>query len=95
MTTGIVIMNSTPTETFHKWCDKKEFKRARIDHAYDKFDNDYILLKDYRSATGRQFDKIIIVSDQLFDIYLHLSKESLEAFGKQNVLIILPERYIL
>ena len=95
MTTGIVIMNSTPTETFHKWCNKRNFKRTHIDHAYDNMDNDYILIKDYRSATGRRFDKILIISDELFHIYSHLSKPSWEAFGKQDSVLILSERYII
>ena len=95
MITGIAIMNNKPTETFHIWCRKKEFERIRIDHAHDKFNNEYILLKDYRSATGRRFDKLIIIDDSLFNICSHLSKMSWEAFNKQDSVIIIPERYLI
>lgn len=96
MTTGIVIMNTTPLHTFKQYCRKNrlEYSHARKDIAEDELGNDYILVSTYRSIPGRRFDRIIIISNELNDLTMHLSKYSWEAFSKQNSVLILSERCV-
>lgn len=92
MITGIVIINSHPQRTFETFCKKHNFDYWRPSIAKDEADNRYILLSTYHSACGCQFDKIIIFSDFMYDVFSHLSPQSIGDFGKQNIIAIRSER---
>lgn len=67
MTTGIVIMNRHPLQTFEQYCRKNRLKYlyANRNIAEDELGNDYILVSNIYSVPGRCFDKIIIISDEV------------------------------
>ena len=92
MTTGIVIMNSHPQQTFEKFCNKHNFDYWRSSIAKDKADNTYILLSPYHNACGCQFDKVIVFSDLMYDVFSHLSPQAIGDFYKQNKVAIKSER---
>ena len=96
MTTGIVIMNTHPLQTFEQYCRKNRLKYlyANKDIAEDESGNDYILVSNYRNTAGRQFDKIIIISDELYDLTARLKMDKLCKVIEQDVLLIKSERYV-
>lgn len=96
MTTGIVIMNKHPQQTFEKFCKKHNFKfYGNHSAAKDEADNIYFLLSNHHNVCGRRFDKLIIFGDDIFDIFSHLSPQSISDFGKQDSVLILSERFII
>ena len=96
MTTGIVIMNIHPLQTFEQYCRKNRLKYlyAHKEIAEDDLGNDYILVSNYRNTAGRQFDRIIIISDELYDLTARLKMDKLCKVIEQDVLLIKSERYV-
>ena len=96
MTTGIVIMNKHPLQTFEQYCRKNRLKYlyANRDIAEDELGNDYVLVSNYRNTAGRQFDRIIIISNELYDLTARLKMDKLCKVIEQDVLLIKSERYV-
>jgi hypothetical protein len=96
MTTGIVIMNSHPLQTFEQYCRKNRLKYvyAYREIAEDELGNDYILVSNYRNTAGRQFDRIIIISNELYDLTARLKMDKLCKVIEQDILLIKSERYV-
>ena len=96
MTTGIVIMNTRPLQTFEQYCRKNRLKYlyAHKEIAEDELGNDYILVSNYRNTAGRQFDRIIIISNELYDLTARLKMDKLCKVIEQDALLIKSERYV-
>ena len=92
MTTGIVIMNAHPLQTFEQYCRNNKLKYLHANRAEDEAENEYILLSAYHNVCGCQFDKVIIFSDFMYDVFVHLSPRAIGDFYKQNKVAIMSER---